>query len=156
MSNYKNQRVLAATPAAVYAALTTPQGLQGWWTHSCDVATHVGGKTTFRFGRTHKVLQNIKLVPDREVFWHCVEANIEIPGVTKKDEWVGTDMVFKLTPVEGGKTRLDFEHIGLTPAFECYEQCEGGWNLFLGSLQSLVETGEGTPHLAEATSCSSA
>ena len=63
MSNYKSQRVLAAPPAAVYAALTTAKGLQGWWTHSCDVTTHVGGKTTFRFGRTHKVLQTSSWCP---------------------------------------------------------------------------------------------
>ena len=45
MSNYKNQRVLAATSATMYAAFTTPQGLRGGWTHSyiahvAEVCTH--------------------------------------------------------------------------------------------------------------------
>ena len=45
MSHYKHQRVLVAPPATVYAALTTPQGLRGGWTHSyiahvAEVCTH--------------------------------------------------------------------------------------------------------------------
>ncbi|MES2511913.1 MAG: SRPBCC domain-containing protein [Pseudomonadota bacterium] len=149
MNHFQRQLVLNASPAAVYKTLTTEQGLRDWWTHSCEADTAVGGHITFRFGRIYKVMRIASLVPGREVRWHCVEAHLEIPGVTNKTEWVGTDIVFKLTPVEGGKTRLDFEHIGLTPAFQCYVQCEGGWNLFLGSLQKLVETGTGTPYIAE-------
>ncbi len=145
--HFQRQLLLAAPPATVYKALATQQGLRDWWTHSCEADTSPGGHITFRFGSTHKVMRIDSLVPGQEVRWHCVEANIEIPGVHDKAEWVGTDIVFKLTPVEGNKTRLDFDHIGLTPAFECYTQCEAGWTLFLGSLQKLVETGTGTPYV---------
>lgn len=148
MNYFKRQIILAAPTATVYKALATQQGLRDWWTHSCEADTTVGGRITFRFGRIHKVMRIDSLVPGIEVRWHCVEAHLEIPGVNNKTEWVGTDIVFKLTPVGGNKTCLDFEHIGLSPAFECYEQCEGGWNLFLGSLQKLVETGTGTPYIA--------
>ena len=48
-----------------------------------------------------------------------------------------------------GKTRLDFEHIGLVPALECYDLCSNCWSYFLGSLQQLVETGRGTPWVVE-------
>lgn len=147
MSNFKNQRVISATPDVVYSALTTREGLQDWWTHTCDVATTVGGKSTFSFGNTWKVFRIDKLEPDSEVRWHCLEANIEIPGVHDKAEWVGTDMVFKLTPLEGNRTQLDFEHVGLTPKFECYRQCEAGWTMFLNSLQALTETGKGMPYV---------
>lgn len=153
MNHYQRQLVLAATPATVYQALTTPEGLRGWWTQTCDVATTPGGKTTFRFGEHHKVMRNDSLLPDREVRWHCVEARINVDAFSRKDEWVGTDIVFRLTPEPRGRTLLRFEHIGLTPALECFAVCECGWNFYLGSLQSLVETGQGTPHLAEATSC---
>jgi uncharacterized protein YndB with AHSA1/START domain len=42
VSHYQTSLVLQANPAAVYTALTTPEGLRGWWTHDCDVATEVG------------------------------------------------------------------------------------------------------------------
>lgn len=156
MKHYQRQILLAATPAAVYQALSTPEGLRNWWTQTCDIATAVGGQSTFRFGEHYKVMQVKSLVPGREVRWHCVEALINVDAFTRKDEWVGTDIVFKLTPQSGGKTLLDFEHVGLTPDFECFGVCERGWDLYLGSLQSLVETGQGTPHLSTQASCCSA
>src|SRR6476469_346713 len=109
MNHYQRQLVLAATPATVYQALTTPEGLRGWWTQTCDVATTPGGKTTFRFGEHHKVMRNDSLLPGREVRWHCVEARINVDAFTRKDEWVGTDIVFRLTPEPGGRTLLRFE-----------------------------------------------
>ena len=145
MNHYRRQLLLSATPAAVYQALTTQQGLRSWWTETCEVATAIGARSTFRFGPHHKVMQIDSLTPDREVRWLCVEACIDLPALQRKDEWVGTPIVFRLSPEEGGKTRLDFEHIGLTPAFECFEICRSGWDQFLGSLQSLVETGQGAP-----------
>lgn len=94
-------------------------------------------------------MQIESLVPDREVRWLVVEAFIDASFLRHRDEWVGTRIVFQLTPQDGGnKTRLDFEHIGLTPAFECFKVCNAGWNQFLGSLQSLVETGQGQPFVA--------
>jgi uncharacterized protein YndB with AHSA1/START domain len=89
MTHYRKSLVLEAHPAAVYAALTTPQGLRGWWTEDC--------------------------------------------------------VVFRLAPEDEARTHLDFEHVGLVPALQCYGLCSDGWNHFLGSLQRFVETGHGTP-----------
>jgi uncharacterized protein YndB with AHSA1/START domain len=83
MNHYQRQLLLSASPAAVYQALTTQQGLRSWWTQTCEVSN--------------------------------------------------------------GKTRLDLEHVGLTPAIECFDICRDGWNQYLGNLQSLVETGRGHP-----------
>lgn len=154
MDPYHRQLLLAASPAAVYQAVATQHGLRSWWTQSCDVATTVGGKATFRFGEHHKVMQINSLEPGREVRWHCVEALINVDAFKRKDEWVGTDIVFRLTPQPGGQTLLDFEHMGLTPDFECFAVCERGRNQYLGSLQSLVETGQGAPFIPEVTDCS--
>jgi len=60
--------------------------------------------------------------------------------------------VFRLSPEAGG-TRLDFEHIGLTPALQCFDICQSGWTIFLGSLESLVETGQGQPFLPSFEAC---
>jgi uncharacterized protein YndB with AHSA1/START domain len=152
MRHYHQTLTLNASPAAVYAALTTPEGLRGWWTQDCDVPTGPGQTLHFRFGRTHKDMRIERLVPGREVRWHCTGAHIAATKIAVKDEWVGTDLVFRLAPdaVDNeGRTRLDFEHIGLVPAFECYDFCSDGWRYFLGSLQQLVETGRGTPYEVE-------
>jgi uncharacterized protein YndB with AHSA1/START domain len=146
MSHYQNTLIVAAKPAAVYAALTTSEGLRGWWTQDCDVATEVGGTIHFRFGRTHKDMRVESLQPGREVRWLCTGAHIAAARLTHKDEWVGTQLVFRLTPHGEAGTRLDFEHRGLVPAFECHDLCSDGWRHYLRSLQQFVDTGRGTPH----------
>jgi uncharacterized protein YndB with AHSA1/START domain len=143
MSHYQQSLVLEASPPTAYAALTTPEGLRGWWTQDCDVETQVGGTLRFRFGRNHKEMRIERLEPGREVRWRCTGAHIA--RLTRTDEWVGTQLVFRLLPEGEGRTRLDFEHIGLVPSFECYELCSDGWRHFLASLRQFLETGRGTP-----------
>lgn len=133
-------------PAAVYAALTTPDGLRGWWTQDCDVAAEVGGTIHLRFGHTHKDMRIERLDPGREVRWQCTGAHIAVAQISRKDEWVGTRIAFHLAPEGKGRTRMEFEHVGLVPAFECYSLCSDGWRYFLGSLQQFVETGRGSPY----------
>lgn len=144
-SDFRQSLVIDAEPAAVYAALTTPEGLRAWWTQDCDVATQVGGHIELRFGETRKQFLVEALVPGETVRWLCTQAHLALPGLQRRDEWVGTRMVFQLTPRDGGRTQLDFEHIGLRPEVECFTICEGGWNHFLASLQAYASTGAGTP-----------
>lgn len=146
MNHYQRCLILEARPAAVYAALTTPAGLRGWWTQDCHVDTEVGGKLHLRFGSTEKHLRIERLVPMREVRWRCTGAHIAAGQLRRRDEWVGTELVFRLTPDGLHRTRLDFEHIGLDPSLECYRMCNDAWNHFLDSLQQFVETGRGMPH----------
>ncbi|MDB5816155.1 MAG: hypothetical protein JWN23_3272 [Rhodocyclales bacterium] len=154
MSHYKQSLVIEATPAAVYAALTTPQGLRGWWTQDCDVATTVGGTLKFRFGPHYKNMRIEKLAPNCEVGWLCTVAHIDVDRFTRKDEWVGTQIVFHLSPQDDAKTRVDFQHIGLVPSFECHELCVDGWRHFLESLRLYAQTGRGTPfELASGSGC---
>ena len=146
MNNYQQSLLIEADPAAVYAALTTPAGLHGWWTQDCDVAGEVGGTNRFHFDCAWKDMRIERLQPGREVRWLCTGAHIDVPQLTRKDEWVGTQIVFRLTPEAPGRTRLDFEHVGLVPALNCYALCRDGWRHFLGSLQQFVATGRGTPY----------
>ena len=152
MKNYQHTLSIAASPAAVYAALTTPQGLRNWWTEDCEGATaEVGGTIHFRFGATSKDFRVERLEPGREVRWLCTRAHIAADFLTRKDEWIGTEMVFHVSVEGQGRTRLEFEHIGLIPSLECYGICENGWQQFLGSLKQYLETGEGAPYGAVST-----
>jgi uncharacterized protein YndB with AHSA1/START domain len=146
MNHYQQSLLIEASPGAVYAALTTAEGLRGWWTQDCDVANEVGGTIRFRFGSTFKDMRIERLDPGREVRWLCTRAHIAHGNLAQRDEWTGTQLVFWISPDGAGRTQLDFEHVGLIPAFECYAMCNRGWNHFLTSLHQLIETGRGTPY----------
>jgi len=145
MNHYQKSLDIAADAATVYAALTTSEGLRGWWSKDSDLSPHVGGELQFRFGRNRKVMRVEHLDPLNEVRWVCTDAYMVAAHLTRRDEWVGTQIVFKLTAMDDHRTRLDFEHIGLEPALECYDLCRDGWDYFMPSLQSFAETGRGRP-----------
>ena len=150
MNHYQRSLAIEASPAVVYTALTTPAGLRGWWSQDCDIASDVGATHHFRFGPHFKDMRIEKLEPGREVSWTCTRAHIAVREFTRHDEWVGTRIAFRLLPDAQGHTLLEFEHIGLVPALECYDLCNNGWRYFLDSLRKLVETGRGTPYLPDA------
>jgi uncharacterized protein YndB with AHSA1/START domain len=156
MGHYHRQLMLSAPAADVYRAVATQQGVRSWWNDACEVADHVGGLASFSFGQTRKVMRIDRLEPGREVRWHCVESHIDAAGIAP-GEWLGTDIVFQLTPRGETQTVLDFEHIGLTPDLGCWGICNAGWDQFMVSLRSLVETGQGAPFMASANaSCQGA
>lgn len=145
--NYQSDLVLTAPVASVYEALTTQSGIRGWWTAACDAGTAVGEQITIRFGRTFKVMRIEHLRPEEEVRWRVTDAQLDVPGLTRTKEWIDTTIVFQLVPQSASVTRLQLEHIGLTPQVECYALCSQGWRQFLGSLKSYVETGKGAPYV---------
>ena len=139
MQHFQHSILIEASPAAVYTALTTLNGLRGWWSEDCDID---GDTIHMRFGQLHKDLRVESAQPGREVRWLCSSAAGE--GICIED-WIGTQPAFHLRG-EGADTRVDFEHRGLVPTMACYDMCHDGWRHFLESLRQYAVTGQGTPH----------
>ncbi len=137
---------IEAPAAKVYEALTTSEGLKGWWTETCEIGTTEGGHSTFRFDDSWKTMRIEKLAPASEVRWHCVESSIDLEDGSTSSEWIGTEFLFQLKPLSDQTTALRFQHVGLLPALECYSDCFRGWTRFLSSLKQYVETGTGAPY----------
>ena len=146
--DFRTRVTLRAPAGSVYRALTTPDGLRGWWSADADVGTEVGERIRFNWSASDYTEMRVDgLDPDVAVDWTCVaqhDRNLPDPR-----EWVGTTLSFRLSPRPDGATRLDFVHRGLRPKLDCYDACENGWAYFLGrSLRGLVETGSGLPWAA--------
>jgi uncharacterized protein YndB with AHSA1/START domain len=151
MNDFSLKMHLKARPAEVYTALATKVGIMAWWTRDLTGTVAIGDTFITRFGNTWNVVRIKRLDPDREVRWTVVDQyhHAEKP-LSKSDEWVGTEIVFKLENTGEEGTLLRFEHRGLMPELECYDICDAGWNRFVGaSLRSLVETGQGQPFEAD-------
>jgi len=135
-------RVGIKAPAAkVYAALSTIDGLAGWWTRATTGSSQVGETINFRFhtpagdeigGFDMDVLE---LVPEQKVRWR-VESG---PA-----EWVGTDIEFVLSR-QDEHTIVMFGHRQWREEVEFTSHCSTKWATFLLSLRDLVETGKGQP-----------
>ena len=133
---------IKASPTEVYAALSTVDGVAGWWTRDTTGESTVGGVITVRFldhgavrekGRMD--LEVIRLDPGKEVRWR-VKAGPQ--------EWVGTDVTFSLSQADG-QTVIVFGHRNWREAVEFTAHCSMKWATFLLSLRELVERGSGRP-----------
>jgi hypothetical protein len=91
----------------------------------------------------------IEASPCRSLAWKVAEANHDVVGLKKRDEWKGTTIKWQIAENEMG-SKVTITHQGLVPALECYEMCEAGWDFFLGSLKSFLETGRGYPYQEKA------
>lgn len=136
------QRIgIHAAPSKVYQALTTLEGLAGWWTEEVAGDTEPGGKIvfTFRTGdgelKGEMGMQVASLEPDTKVEWQCVEG---------PDDWLNTKISFALSE-QDGQTIVLFAHRGWGELSEHVAHCTTKWATFLLSLRELVETGTGKP-----------
>jgi hypothetical protein len=145
MSDYQKSITVNNPQSEVYKAITSR--IAGWWSNDlCGAAAHAGESFNIAFGKTQKTFSIEEAIPDKQVIWKCVKAHIDMASLTNKSEWEGTRMIWRFSP-NGTGTTINFLHEGLNPTFECYQVCEEGWDMFLASLETYLNTGTGRPYL---------
>jgi hypothetical protein len=114
-----------------------------WWTASfTGSAQKVGDTFGVRFGETFVNFQVVEHT-DRRIVWQVTDSLL--PWLKDRTEWTGTHVVWEITVV-GDETTVQMTHEGLVPQVECYENCEKGWNFYVGeSLRKLLAEGAGMP-----------
>jgi uncharacterized protein YndB with AHSA1/START domain len=125
----------------VYAALSTVEGVAGWWTRDTTGEAKPGGTVKVRFrsptgdeiGKME--FEMVELITNKEVRWRFKAG---------PEEWVGTDVTFSLSQAKG-QTLVLFGHRNWREAVEFTAHCSMKWATFLLSLRQLVETGSGRP-----------
>ncbi len=138
MASIRHRVGITAPPARVYEALTTKEGLSGWWTREVDGDPHLGGTLRFFFGSPEPgaVMEVVELAPTHHVGWRCVQG---------ADEWVGTHLTFDLKP-SGDETVVLFTHADWREPVEFMYHCSAKWAYFLLGLKAWLEGGEATPY----------
>ncbi|WP_183101089.1 SRPBCC family protein [Nocardioides pelophilus] len=127
---------VTASPEAVSAALTTTDGLAGWWTSETTGDPEPGGVVAFRFGDAGGFdMKVLDARPGELVLWEVVDG---------PEEWIGTQVRFDIKR-EDDWTIVLFRHEGWREQVEFMHHCSTKWATYLMSLKSLVETGKGQP-----------
>jgi uncharacterized protein YndB with AHSA1/START domain len=146
MSDYQKSMTVNKPVGEVYAAIT--EHIPDWWSKDfTGAAAQAGDSFNIAFGGTRKTMDIEKAIPHQQIVWKCTEAYIDMAALQNKAEWVGTRMIWTFSAADQATT-LSFLHEGLNPSFECYQVCEGGWNMFLASLETYLTTGKGMPFVS--------
>lgn len=120
-----------ATPDQVFKALTTIEGVRGWWISTAAGSAAQGGTFTFY----SNAMQVLAAEPDRLVHWRCTRG---------PDEWLDTEVTFRLEWKED-QTFVVFKHANWKEPVEFMHHCSTKWATFLLSLRDLVEKSDGHP-----------
>lgn len=158
MPDICHELVIGASAETIYNAITSQEGLSGWWTPDTKAELRAGSVLRFGFGPDYfKEMKITELKPLQQVIWFCISG---------AEEWVGTTISFELKPLDqsnilnshteikdqlqqqrnnGKRTLLIFHHENWIDYTSMYAECSYTWALFLRSLKLWCETGKGRP-----------
>ena len=136
---FSTTEVAHAPADAVFAALTTLDGLAGWWMPDVVGSPDPGGEITFRFDGEHVTMQVVYAELPSLVVWRCTES-------TRFPEWVGNSLWFALATRDASSTTIAFSQVGLEPSCDCYDICAGGWDHYGRSLADFAAGDGGHPY----------
>ena len=139
-NNYHIQLSPKSMPADLWQAVLN---VRAWWAQDTEgQPQHTGDQFTVRFGTTWATFVVSELKP-KQMIWTVTASYLDLLADTQ--EWTATRLIFERT---GGNSQdaIEITHHGLTPQKECFDDCQQGWNFFLGeSLLKYMNEGEGLP-----------
>lgn len=126
-----------AAPSIVFQALTTKDGVQGWWTREAKLEPGEGGTIRFTFvGDFHPHMKQVLLKPPHSVEWLCTDGHVN---------WKDNRFRFELAE-RGGETMLMFlQEYAQELDDETYGVYNFNWGYYLNSRKQFCETGAGFP-----------
>lgn len=128
---------IAAPARKVFAAISTPEGLDQWWTSSSSGSAALGSEYALDFGPGYQWhARVVRCVPDRE---------FELELTSAMPDWMHTRVGFTLED-RGARTWVRFNHSGWPGIDEHYRSSAHCWALYLRILRRFVEHGETVPY----------
>ena len=130
-------------------AFNAINNVRGWWSEEIDGNTDkLNDEFTYHYKDVHTCKMKLtEVIPEQKVAWLVMDNYFNF--TKDKSEWKDTKIVFEISG-QGNKTQVRFTHIGLVPAYECFDICQNAWSQYIGqSLRNLITTGKGQPNPIE-------
>jgi len=137
MANIEHLQTVNVPASKVYEALTTVEGLSEVWTNELIINNQIGFINEFRFGSDDITKMRIEeLITNKKVLWQCIDSD---------PEWIGTTISFDIEE-KRGKSYITLCHMNWREVTPFFRSCNYNWAIFLYSLKSYCEDGEGLPY----------
>jgi uncharacterized protein YndB with AHSA1/START domain len=137
MADITHHFPIKAPPWKVFQAVSTPAGLDAWWTKRSAGKPVEGEEYELWFGPDYDWRAVVsRYVPDTEFEFRMTSA---------QEDWLETRVRFLLDEKDG-VTQVRFQHMGWSEANEHYSVSCYCWAMYLRLLKRYVEHGEMTPY----------
>ena len=128
---------IAAPAAVVFEGVTTPRGLDSWWTERSSGTPVVGLDYHLYFGPEYDWRARVAA---------CEQDRSFVLEMTRSDaDWLGTRVSFTLGERDGA-TWLHFAHTGWRAPDDHYRISSFCWAMYLRVLKRHIEHGETVPY----------
>jgi uncharacterized protein YndB with AHSA1/START domain len=125
--------VIRAIPEDVFEAVSSPRGLDRWWTKRSSGVSTEGSQYNLWFDPEHDWRAKVtRCVPGSE---------FELEIVRADRDWMGTRVGFQMTAV-GEETHVRFHHLGWPEANRHYRISNYCWAMYLRLLKRYLEHDE--------------
>ena len=136
MTDIHHHFLIKAKLGAVMQAVSTPEGLDTWWTKTASGSPTQESPYALGFGTTCE--------------WHAVvtrsaDTEFELQLTEADSDWMGTRVRFQLEEADGS-TQVRFHHTGWPESNEHQRQSSYCWAMYLRLLKRYVELGEVVPY----------
>jgi uncharacterized protein YndB with AHSA1/START domain len=133
MATHSHKITIDAAKEDVFKAITTIDGLQGWYTAMAEGDAGHERKIKLGFKSKEGPFHWKVLIPEPGsiVQWECLEG----PGSS-----AGSTAVFKLADKGGGRTTVDLDHKVIDETDEKLKVCNTMWGALMLHLKKYVET----------------
>ena len=137
MADIFHELTVRAPKARVFDAISTPAGLNAWWTLRAEGKAQEGRAYTFDFGPGYVWKATVTKCTEPDVIaWTFVDAD---------PNWTGTHLRLALTE-SAGKTIVTFAHTGWRSANRHFRVSSYCWAMYLRLLRNYTERGEVVPY----------
>lgn len=133
MSDIRHQFPVSAPVARVFECVSSPDGLDQWWTARAEGTPRTGAVYRLWFGPEYDWRASVTECRPDAVF--------ELQITVAMPDWVGTRIRFELEAAQGGTT-VCFAHSGWPEASEHFRISSYCWAMYLRILKRHLEYGE--------------
>ena len=133
MADTLHQALINAPSKNIYPLLSTKKGLQQWlrpddgW--NIKGAESTGGTLVFQLNDGQHSMKVVKLDPDKQVRWECIQG---------PDEWLGTTVDFFIDD-RVKKCILQFGHTGWKSQDKFFQECDQAWGKYMTDIKKAAE-----------------
>jgi uncharacterized protein YndB with AHSA1/START domain len=131
---------VSAPASRVFDEVSTPAGLDRWWTLASEGRPVDGDTFRLDFGPGYDWRAEVRACEPGRSF--------ELEMVDAMPDWLGTRVRFDLTDLGDGRTQVRFAHLGWPETSEHYRISSFCWAMYLRLLRRSVENGEVVPYEA--------
>jgi uncharacterized protein YndB with AHSA1/START domain len=129
---------ILAPAQAVFAGVSTPAGLDQWWTERSSGRAQRGAEYGLWFGPNYDWAARVTECVPLEKF--------ELQIIKADRDWEGTKVGFALSAIDGGGTQVRFQHTGWPHLNDHYRISCYCWAMYLRILKRYLEHGETVPY----------